>query len=341
MYNFKLLIILFIGILFLHCASRKPTMVFDDKKTPAVPNYSDLNCWAAHPDKEDPADKIPAGCDFKDVQKDAQVDVFFIHPTTMTYQRGNKEWNADVQNAKINKKTDNGSILYQASIFNGAGRVFAPRYRQAHFYSYFTDDKTSATKAFDLAYSDIKAAFESYLKNWNNNRPIIIATHSQGTQHGTKLLKDFFDGKPLKNRLVIAYILGLPVKKNEFVSIPLCENENQTGCFCSWRTFKTGYEPKKFFPLGDDIAVVNPLSWNTDSQVVLREKHKNPVLIGFKLMPANMLDVQIHKGILWVNKPQFKGSFLYRTENYHVGDFNLFYMNVREDVERRVGLFWK
>ncbi|MEL4881666.1 DUF3089 domain-containing protein, partial [Shewanella algae] len=82
-----------------------------------------------------------------------------------------------------------GTILFQASIFNAAGRVFAPYYRQAHISSYYPIsqlDSIAAKASFDLAYSDIKKAFENFLQLWNEGRPIIIASHSQGTTHAKR-----------------------------------------------------------------------------------------------------------------------------------------------------------
>jgi hypothetical protein len=37
-----------------------------------------------------------------------------------------------------------------------------------------------------------------------------------------------------------------------------------------------------------------------------------------------------------VQKPRFPGSFLYRIRNYHIGDINLFYLNIRHNVETRL-----
>ncbi len=321
------------------CASKKPIGGFDINKVSPTPQYEDLKYWAAHPEKSDLADLVPANSGLKNEQATAEVDVFFIHPTTYTRQRGNDQWNGDVNNKKLNDKTDKGSIEYQASLFNGSARVYAPRYRQAHFEAFLTKDKASADQAFELAYDDVRRAFEYYLKTWNNGRPIIIASHSQGTKHAARLLKEFFDDKPLKNRLVVAYIIGLPIPTTAFNTIPVCANPNQTGCFCSWRTFEKGYEPK--FPTGDNIAVVNPLSMSTDMDYVSDEKHKGGVLLGFKKTDPGLTDAQIHKGILWIRKPSFRGSALIRSKNFHAGDFNIFYINIREDVKRRIGLFWK
>jgi Protein of unknown function (DUF3089) len=322
------------------CASKRPIGVFDATKAPAAPNYSDFKNWAAHPDKHDFADSIPMNSGLKDEQATAEADVFFVHPTTYTLSRGNNSWNGDLDNVALNDKTDKGSILFQASIFNGAGRIYAPRYRQAHYAVYVSADSASNRQALTLAYSDVKASFAYYLKNWNNGRPIIIAAHSQGAQHAARLLKDFFEGTTLRNRLVVAYIVGMPIPKNLCQDIKICDNPEETGCFCSWRTFKTGYEPTNR-PLSDNFAVVNPLSMTTQNGLVSAESHKGGVLIGFKKASEQTLNAEIHKGILWISKPVFRGSFLYRTPNYHIGDFNLFYFNVREDAKRRVGLFWK
>lgn len=321
-------------------ASKRPFGTFDAAKTAAAPNYNDLKNWAAHPEKHDFADSIPLGSGLKDEQAMAEVDVFFVHPTTYTLTKGNNSWNGDFDNQGLNDKTDKGTILFQASIFNGAGRIYAPRYRQAHYAVYVSEDRESSKKALELAYVDVKAAFEHYLKNWNNGRPIIIAAHSQGTQHAARLLKDFFEGTNLKNRLVVAYLVGMPVPKSTYADIKPCDKPEQTGCFCSWRTFKTGHEPRKLV-IDNSISVVNPLSMTTENGLVTAEKHLGGVLIGFKKASEQTINAEIHNGILWITKPKFRGSFLYRTPNYHIGDYNLFYFNVREDVKRRVGLFWK
>ena len=321
-------------------ASKRPFGAFEASKTSAAPNYSDLKNWAAHPEKHDFADSIPLNSGLKDEQATAEVDVFFVHPTTYTLTKGNNSWNGDVNDQGLNDKTDKGTILFQASIFNSAGRIYAPRYRQAHYAAYVSTDRESSKKALELAYADVKMAFDYYLKNWNKGRPIILAAHSQGSQHAARLIKDFFEGTNLKNRLVVAYIPGMPIPKNFCKDVKPCDKPEQTGCFCSWRTFKTGYEPPKLV-IDNTISVVNPLSMSTETSLVSAEKHQGGVLIGFKKASERTIAAEIHNGILWISKPVFRGSFLYRTPNYHVGDLNLFYFNVREDAKRRVGLFWK
>jgi len=128
-----------IVFVFASCSSNNyfiPEAAFDTSKQIVLTDYSQLNNWAAHPEKEDTADCIPESESLSD-QSAMQADVFFIHPTTLTGYKGETYWNAKVNNPTINQRTDDSTILFQASIFNSAGKVYAPRYQQAHVPFYF------------------------------------------------------------------------------------------------------------------------------------------------------------------------------------------------------------
>ncbi len=318
------------------CSPSKPKGVFEDTPLGRKPDYSNLKDWAAHPDKKDFSDSIPTG--IKDESFGQEVDVFFLHPTSYTINRGNKNWNADLDDEKINRKTDEGAILNQASAFNNVGRIFAPRYRQAHIESYFTKDKTSAKKAFEIAYQDVKESFEYYLAHHNQGRPIIIASHSQGMTHATRLLEEFFDGKTLQNRLVIAYLIGLPITKNHFKNIPICENPNQTGCYCSWRTYKEGSYPKERLN-NRNILVTNPITWTLSSERISASQNGLSLLRKFRLKGASA-SAQVKDDVLW-SKLSFPGSKFITFKNYHIGDINLFWESIRKNASNRVRCFWK
>ena len=157
------------------------------------------------------------------------ADVFYLHPTTLVGIREEGNNNAKIDDPYINHKTEYSPIIYQASAFNESARVFAPRYRQAHIGMYSEKDSASKYEAFNLAYEDVKNAFLYYLKNENKGRPIIIASHSQGTTHAIRLLKEFFDGKELSNQLVCAYLIGMAVKKESYEKIPICTDSTKPG----------------------------------------------------------------------------------------------------------------
>ena len=98
------------------------------------------------------------------------MDVFFIHPTSFLGVLSGK-WNAAIDDKSINKITDKGSLLFQASVFNQHARVYAPRYRQAHIKAFFMPDNPASPKAIDLAYEDVRRAFMYYLEHYNHGRP--------------------------------------------------------------------------------------------------------------------------------------------------------------------------
>jgi hypothetical protein len=301
------------------------------------PDYSELNDWAASPFKIDPSDNVPK--DFKDKIKDSLADVFFIYPTTYTDTQMPDGWNADIDDEAINKKTDNSTILYQASVFNKYCRVFAPRYRQANIEAFYSDDKQKANAVFDTAYEDVKNAFEYYLEHYNHGQPIIIASHSQGTLHAGRLLKEFFENKPLQKQLVCAYIIGLPVFTNYFSEIKPCSDSAATGCFVSWRTFEEGYEAPHVQKETLKAYVINPLTWTMDTTLAPASLNKGGVLRNFDKVIPGLVHAQIHGNVLWVNKPKFFGDILLKTKNYHIADYNLFYENVRENVGTRIRSF--
>lgn len=303
------------------------------------PDYSNLDYWAAHPWKWDPSDSTPAP--LRNEPRDSTVDVFFLYPTSFTSNKFAGAANAAIDDAAINAKTDYTSILYQASVFNQHARVFSPRYRQAHIGNFFTKDTSFAKAAFDTAYSDITRAFEYYLQHFNNGRPIIIAAHSQGSMMAERLLKDFFENTTLKNKLIVAYIAGWPVPKNYFTSLPICRDSLQTGCICSWRTFRSGYTPAYLANENGNADVTNPLNWRSDSVYAARTLNKGSVLRKFNSIYRHTNDAWIKNGLLYVHRPKFPWSFLYLSKNYHVGDINLFYLNIRHNVEQRIGMFWK
>ena len=300
-------------------------------------DYGNDKAWAALPWMKDQADNVNV-IGLEDNQDTAKVDVFFIHPTS--YLTG-LSWNANLKNILINERTDQGSIKNQASVFNGSCRVFAPRYRQAVLRSFYPINKRRGDKALEFAYADVKAAFDYYLEHYNKGRPIVIASHSQGTRHGVRLVKEYFDGKPLSKKLVAAYLIGFPVECNSFDSLKVCEAEGKTGCFVSWNTFKWGAKEPVRNGFYENACCVNPLSWKADSTFADKELHEGSVTLTlFDHLDKKEIDAKCVGGKLWVHPPK---SLKYSnvTRNYHIYDYNFFYGDIRKNVDLRVANYLK
>ncbi|HTL83384.1 MAG TPA: DUF3089 domain-containing protein [Bacteroidia bacterium] len=321
----------------------KPHRKFEKYTPPPVPDYSLEKNWAALPWTKDSADVVPLNSGLKDDQANAKVDVFFIHPTL--YFRG-KSWNADVNDEKTNHLVDKYTIREQASVFNASCRVFAPRYRQATLMS-FTDADGNGRKALDTAYSDVKRAFEYYLKNYNNGRPFIIASHSQGSFHAERLIKEIIDkDTSLYKLLVAAYVIGGSASKDMFTLVTPCLNSSQTGCYVAWHSrkwnthFKEVYncQLKPGFDNCENYQCVNPLTWTSDTAYAPASLNLGSVPKTFDRVDRGIVDAKISpQNIVW-SHPADKPGYI-KGDNYHVLDYGLYYMNLRANVAERVGIY--
>ncbi len=320
--------------------SKKILPEYDAEKIPAPPDYASPNAWAAHPAKPDPADLVPGKNFFTQPNPNPDVDVFFVHPTIYS-KKHNPEWpwQGDTYNRKLNNRVDNSTIKYQASVFNGSAKVYAPRYRQAHIKVFSISDTALKDRALQFAYEDVKAAFEYYLEHDNKGRPFILASHSQGTVHAARLVKDYIEGKPLANQLVAAYLVGIGLKKDLFEKITPCNAPSETGCWISWNTYERHYYPPRHQEYFAPALSTNPLTWTTDTTYAPPTLNEASVLRNFNKVLVNLCDAQNHEGLLWITKPKFPGSAFYKSKRYHIADYNLFYGNIRSNVKVRIAAY--
>lgn len=309
---------------------------FEHYNPPPAPDYSKVEHWAALPEKKDSADAIPPNSGMSDGQADAKVDVFYIHPTMNFSGKG---WNGNVRNKKLNRTTDKYPLRFQASVFNGSCKVYAPRYRQATLYSFTKRAKENGMKALDLAYGDVRRAFLYYLDHYNKGRPFIIASHSQGSWHAYRLLREIIDhNDSLKKKLVAAYIIGFRTDSIPG-SIPPCDSASQTGCILSWNTYKWGKTSTNEY-LGSNCYCTNPLTWRRDSTEAGAELNLGGLPRQFNRIDIGITDARIQGGLLWIHRPK-KTGYVRIGKNYHVSDYNLFYSNIRQNVKERVEAYFR
>lgn len=334
MKSIKILIVLCLISFLISCKSSYKTQNFSQDNKPKKPDYSLESSWAVLP-----SNYTANFQKYASTQLDTlKADVFFVYPTLNTSKKDIR-WNVPIDDKEQVEKVLNSSVLYQASAFATSGKMYVPFYRQAHYRSFRNDYRSEGKKALNLAYQDVKNAFEMYLKRYNHNRPIIIASHSQGTTHVIRLLKDFFDDKPLQKQLIAAFIPGMRVPLNEFKTIKSMIHPNQTGGFVSWNTFKKGKFPenKNWYKGG---VTTNPITFDTSVTTTLQQ-HKGFLYSNGK-MYANSLKIEITDGLVWSSNPKFPLRFFMSfVKNYHAGDINLFWQNIKENSELRVNSWLK
>lgn len=335
------LILPFIVVACLLSSCLLPLRSFERTPQPSPPDYTSRRYWAALPDKKDSADfQLPA-YGLTDQQDGARADVFFIPPTNYISGSG---WNASVEDSVTRATTDNVGCKLLASVYNGSCKVYAPHYRTAILFSYFAMRKKNARQAFALAYKDVRAAFLYYLEHYNKGRPFIIASHSQGTDYAIDLVKEFMDkDTSLRRKLIAAYLIGRPIYDTTFRHIRPMGAAEETGGYVTWNS--VAYNTNTFYgdPVGNVIGV-NPLSWKRDTAYVPKKFNKGGLPFTADRIDTAVADARLApSGFLWVHPPsgsieEYPGI---KSFYYHKNDYGFFYINLRENVQLRVGTYLK
>lgn len=177
----------------------------------------------------------------------APIDCFYVYPTISTDPTPNADMNPDP--AEINV------VLQQFARFGSKCRTFAPMYRQISIRGLTARlGNTNGPRRFSwkdgVQYTDVRDAWQSYLKNDNQGRGVVLIGHSQGAFLLQDLIKEEIEGKPIQKQLVGAYILGavwwVPKGKDvggDFKSIPVCRKVGQVGCVVNFSSFRSNIPP--------------------------------------------------------------------------------------------------
>jgi hypothetical protein len=323
---------------------------FQAQKADGGPDYALASTWLARPGlTDDPSHWLPDGITAATRGKAA---IFYIHPTTYLER---DRWNAPLDAGGETAFRTNVFVQSQASAFNGAGQIWAPRYRQAAFGAFLLDSK-DAQQALDLAYRDVSAAFDAFVEA-SGDKPIILAGHSQGALHLERLLREKVAGKPIAKRIIAAYVVGWPIDRLSdlpALGLPACATPEQTGCILSWLTFGDPPNPKLILDQWEDSAgltggdrkqdetlCVNPITGTIDGAAPAQDNPGTLVpsadLRSATLEPG-LVGAHCDKGLLIVDGaiPPL-GPYVLPGNNYHVYDYALFWGAIRRDAERRLG----
>ena len=340
-----------------------PDLPFDDSKPVDAPNYADPSNWAALPDREGVEDMIPVDTDDTDIQGNASVDVFFVHPTG--FLRG-KEWIYSMDQNTATEENTKWMMANQASPFNGCCNIYAPRYRQANIFAFF-QEQSVRDEILGFAYRDIERSFEYFIDNYSEGRPFILASHSQGTYHSVRLLQEQIDKTDLYDRLVAAYVIGGNAKVSSFEKMEkvyLCNSADDVGCAVHWDTWSESVIDSNSTDSVGNVCT-NPLTWELDGGLAEKSLHKGAVVssgvfqtelsgpdvatgVDFKPLGApiaSALRAQCKNGSLFISDQsdtpfgEQGGSF--GGGNYHGLDYPVFHMDIRQNAKVRAEAFFK
>ncbi len=239
-------------------ASRPAVVATPAPAVPAVPapaprattDYGVESHWLCRPGRDDIcAQPLVATAPGRDTSISlrpdpaAPIDCFYVYPTISFDSTGNSDLVAGPEERR--------AAQYQLAPFGSECRLFAPMYRQvtlAALRSRFTGTPMAADP--QLAYEDVRAAWNHYLANDNKGRNVVLIGHSQGARMLADLIAREIEGKPVQGQIVSALLIGanVAVPKGRdvggaFRSMPLCRNPSQTGCVVAYTSFRADAPP--------------------------------------------------------------------------------------------------
>ena len=326
-----------------------PVGHFEPAKAGDGPDYTRPRAWLDWPDPVHGTDTrwVPEGV--AEPSATPAAATFYIHPTTYLQR---DLWNAPLTHPESNARA-RLFVRSQATAFNSISEIWAPRYRQAA-YGAFLLKGVDAQKALDLAYSDVRRAFGRFIEGRPTTQPIILAAHSQGSLHLSRLLAD--EKAKLKGRLVAAYVVGWPLSTTADLpstGLPACTQPEQISCILSWQSFGEPANPDLILdawvgtqgPGGlkrdrKDMLCVNPLTGTKDGSA-LPADNPGTLIPSADLasagLTAGLVGARCADGFLLLSGavPSL-GPYVLPGNNYHVYDYALFWGAIRRDAERRL-----
>lgn len=282
--------------------------------------------------------------------------VFFVHPTSYIPLALNEDaqWNAALGDEEAEQRA-RLFLRGLASAFNRADEIWAPKYRQAVAGAFLTD-KPEATQAIDAAYRDVREAFRYFVESVDEDKPIVLAGHSQGSLHLLRLMQEEVAGTPLEGRVAAAYPIGWPISIEDdlpALPYPACASSTQEACIVTWSSFADDHDASMLMsryrategltgnPRGDGpILCVNPLTGSVGGEApasanlgtLVPEDDLSRAELVPEAVPARCAD----DGLLLIGDPPQLGQGVLPGNNYHVYDIPLFWRNLQEDVVTRV-----
>ena len=276
------------------------------------------------------------------------ADVFFICPTV--YGGSSNTFNMALDNDKV-KESFLGATNMEKGIYDENCRFFAPYYRQAALNVYEMEEK-DREPYLDIAYADVKLAFEYYLEHYNNGRPIVLAGFSQGADLSIRLLKDCFAAQETNDLLVACYAIGWRITEAELEEHPhlkVAQGETDVGVIISFNSEAEAVTDSLMIPEGTKTLAINPLNWRTDSTAADKTLNKGACFTDYsgsietetpELSGAYIDPVRGALKVTDVTAEDFPPVLsIFDNGVYHLYDYQFFYRNLQENVSARISAY--
>jgi hypothetical protein len=280
-----------------------------------------------------------------------KVDVFYLYPTSYQKNSTNDPNICAIDNPSM-LKIAKTNLVGQATAFEDVANIYAPYYRQVdarYVLSLPLEDQNKIIG--DIPTSDAIAAFDYYIKNYNHDRPFILAGHSQGSNIMLYLLSDYMKKNPkVYKRMIAAYVIGYSVTKDYLAKNPhlkFAEGPDDTGVIISYNTEAPNVKGNNPVLLPGALAI-NPITWTRTEKPSLASESLGSFMPdeqgNFETI-MNYADARVDtkRGVVICGTVDVEklspGNPVFGKGVYHMYDYQFYYFNIRKNAANRVDNF--
>lgn len=351
----------------------KPHDAFEPPQTPS-PNYQKLSNWAAHPHKQDKSSFTPPGLAPSSRPKAA---VFFVHPTAWFSRTvWNAHFEAGPAREIVDDiSMASQASAFNACCEIYAPRY--RQTTLGAFYAEHTDAQASFELAYHDIQRAFQVFLDHYPQGpivlaGHSQGSMHLMRLLENIEQDPTLRKR------ITAAYLPGMALPLSWYKTRYQHWQACSSPSQTQCIAAWDTYRqgagtTGHDPLYYWQGSKLVRVpseaprqcTNPISWTMDEQATALSAHHGAVemrnegkdfsflgllfsdapleieITGLKAPRAQLVSAQCQNGFLRVPDLKALNYPAMETEpgNYHLLDYELFWMDIRNNLTQRLENF--
>ncbi|MDL2253079.1 DUF3089 domain-containing protein [Ruminococcaceae bacterium OttesenSCG-928-I18] len=280
------------------------------------------------------------------------VDVFVLYPTAWQRQQGEKILcPVDHEGMRLGAQA---FLDDRASCMREVGNVFAPYYRQmdaTYLLGLPIEEQNQYIRG--ASKTDVLAAFDYYIQHYNEGRPFLLFSHSQGSSMSIELLKDYMEEHPeVYERMVAAYVIGYAVTEGDLEENPhlrFAQGADDTGVIISYNTEAPEIGGDNPVWLEGAIAI-NPINWKRDgTEAPAEESLGSHIQVDGAYQRVEHLAnaaVDTERGVVVCSSVDTEEFSLpapldtvFPSGVYHGSDIDFYYYNLAENGQVRTDAF--
>jgi len=307
------------------------------------PDYSNSANWLALPSAKAAKKK---------------VDVFFLYPTVYQQSSSSAPMVCAINNPQMQSGAK-AAFSRTATAFAPMANIYAPYYQQAAIQVLTLPLDQQQSIVGGMPTSDAIAAFDYFIKHYNNGRPFILAGHSQGSNIMINLMAQYMKKNPdVYKRMIASYVPGYSITPQYLAQnkeLKFATGANDTGVIVSYNT--TSPAPQMADPVVlPGAMVINPITWTRSEVPATATQNLGGIAVGsngYAVLDTqgnpqkvlNYADAQINtaKGTLICSTANPNtldpGNSLVAAGIYHNYDYPFYYFDIRANAANRIARY--